>query len=119
MGSATTRAVSKASRLYDNSGWDLVDGTKKGAVKLDAMADEDLPAELKGKDAAERKAIVDAKAKEREEIQARIQKLQAERREVRRREAEGGGGPWSGDSLDKAIIESASKQAAAAGMALE
>jgi hypothetical protein len=118
MGSATTRAVSKASRLYDNSGWDLVDGSKKGAVKLDDLKDEELPAELKGKSVEERKAIVDAKAKERAELQARIQKLQAEREKFvaeKQRAAASEGA----DTLDKAIIESASKQAAAQGMALE
>ncbi|HEX8699059.1 MAG TPA: vWA domain-containing protein, partial [Myxococcaceae bacterium] len=118
MASATTRAVSKASRLYDNSEWDLVDGTKKGAVKLDAVADEDLPAELQGKSAEERKAIVDAKAKEREQIQARIQKLQSEREKFVAEKEKAAAAPGA-VTLDKAIIESASKQAAAAGMALE
>ncbi|WP_224360469.1 vWA domain-containing protein [Hyalangium versicolor] len=117
-GSATTRAVSKASRLYDNSGWDLVDGTKKGAVKLEAMKDEELPAELKGKNAEERKAIVDAKAKERADIQAKIQKLQTEREKfvAEKQKAEASEG---GATLDKAIIESATKQAAAQGLAIE
>ncbi len=117
-GSATTRAVSKASRAYDNSGWDLVDGTKKGAVKLDEMKDEDLPAELQGKSADERKAIVDAKAKERSEIQGRIQKLQAEREKflVEKQKAAAAEG---GATLDSAIIESATKAAEAQGMALE
>lgn len=116
--SATMRAVSKASRLYDNSGWDLVDGTKKGAVKLDEMKDEELPAELQGKNAQERQAIVDSKAKERADIQARIQKLQGERDQyvAGQQKAAASAGPAS---LDKAIIESATKQAAAQGMALE
>jgi hypothetical protein len=118
MGSATTRAVSKASRLYDNSGWDLVDGTKKGAVKLEAIAEEELPAELQGKSAEERKAIVETKAKEREQLQARIQKLQAEREKFVAEKQQAAAAPGA-VTLDKAIIESASKQAAAAGMALE
>ncbi len=117
-GSATTRAVSKASRLYDNSGWDLVDGTKKGAVKLDAMKDEELPAELQGKNAQERQAIVDAKAKERADIQGRIQKLQTER-EKYVTEKQKAAASQGADTLDKAIIESATKQASAQGMALE
>jgi hypothetical protein len=116
--SATTRAVSKASRLYDNSGWDLVDGTKKGKVKLDAVADADLPAELQGKSVEERKAIVDAKAKEREQIQQRIQTLQAERVKFVAEKEKAAAAPAAA-TLDKAIIETASKQAAAAGMALE
>jgi hypothetical protein len=117
-GSAATRAVSKASRAYDNSGWDLVDGTKKGAVKLDELKDEELPSELQGKSAPERQAIVDAKAKERADIQGRIQKLQAEREKflVEKRKSAATEG---GDTLDKAIIDSASKQAASLGMALE
>jgi hypothetical protein len=117
-GSAATRAVSKASRAYDSSGWDLVDGTKKGAVKLDQMKDEDLPAELKGKSAAERQAIVDAKTKERAEIQGRIQKLQAEREKFLA-EKQKAAAAEGGDTLDKAIIESATKAAKAQGMALE
>jgi hypothetical protein len=118
MGSATTRAVSKASRLYDNSGWDLVDGTKKGAVKLDELKEEELPPELKGKSVEERKAIVDAKAKERADLQSRIQKLQAEREKyvAEKQKAEASKG---GDTLDKAIIESATKQAASQGLELE
>lgn len=118
-GSATTRAVSKASRMYDNSGWDLVDGTKKGSVKLEEMKEEELPAELKGKNAAERQAFVDAKAKERADIQGRIQKLQAEREKFVAEKQKAAASSAGGDSLDKAIIESASKQAAAQGMALE
>ncbi|MDY7229508.1 vWA domain-containing protein [Hyalangium rubrum] len=118
VGSATTRAVSKASRLYDNSDWDLVDGAKKGKVKLEAVKDEELPQELRGKNAQERQAIVDAKAKERADIQGRIQKLQAEREKfvADKQQAAPAGAPAT---LDKAIIESASKQAAAQGLALE
>ena len=119
MASATTRAVSKASRLYDNSGWDLVDGAKKGAVKVDELKEEDLPEELKGKSASERQAYVDAKAKERADIQARIQKLQSEREKFVAEKQKAAAAAQGGESLDKAIIESASKAAAEQGMALE
>jgi hypothetical protein len=117
-GSAATRAVSKASRAYDNSGWDLVDGKKKGKVKLEQMKDEELPTELKGKSVAEREAIVEAKAKERAEIQSRIQKLQAEREKFLAQKQQAAAAEGA-DTLDKAIIESATKAAAAQGMALE
>jgi hypothetical protein len=117
-GSAATRAVSKASRAYDNSGWDLVDGTKKGAVKLDDLKEEELPAELQGKSASERQALVDAKAKERAELQGRIQKLQAERQKFLA-EKQKAAASEGADTLDKAIIESATKAASAQGMALE
>jgi hypothetical protein len=116
--SATTRAVSKASRLYDNSSWDLVDGTKKGAVKLEALKDEELPEELRGKNAEERKAIVEAKEKERSAIQARIQQLNQERQKYlaekqKEQAAEGN------DTLDKAILQSVQTQAKAQSFTLE
>ena len=116
--SATTRAMSKASRLYDNSGWDLVDGTKKGKVKLEELKDEELPEELRGKSAEERKAIVQAKEKERSELQARIQQLNQERQKFlaekqKEQAAEGG------ETLDKAILQSVQTQARAQSFTLE
>jgi hypothetical protein len=116
--SATTRAVSKASRLYDNSNWDLVDGTKKGAVKLEALKDEDLPEELKGKSVEERKAVVAAKEKERTELQARIQQLSQERQKYlagKQKEAAAEGT----DTLDKALLQSIRTQAGAQSFTLE
>jgi hypothetical protein len=116
--SATTRAVSKASRLYDNSSWDLVDGTKKGKVKLEALKDEELPEELRGKSVEERKALVEAKEKERAALQARIQQLNQERQKFlaekqKEQAAEGN------DTLDKAILQSVRTQAKAQSFTLE
>jgi hypothetical protein len=118
MASATSRAVSKSSRLYDNSGWDLVDGVKKGKVKVEALKDEELPEELKGKSVEERKAIVEAQEKKRVEIQARIQTLNQERgkyiaEQQKAQSAQGGA------TLDKAILESVKTQAAEQNLSLE
>ncbi|HEX8824653.1 MAG TPA: vWA domain-containing protein [Archangium sp.] len=116
--SATSRAVSKASRLYDNSGWDLVDGTKKGKVKLEELKDEELPEELRGKSAEERKAVLAAKEKERGELQARIQHLNQERQKYlasKEKESAAEGG----NTLDKAILQSVQAQAGAQGFTLE
>jgi hypothetical protein len=118
MASATQRAVSKSSRMYDNSGWDLVDGMKKGKVKVEELKEDALPEELKGKSAEERKALVEAKAKERETLQARIQQLNQEReRYVAEKQkalaAEGG------DTLDAAVLKSVRTQAQAQGFDLE
>jgi hypothetical protein len=74
---------------------------------------------LQGKSAEERKAFVDAKAKERADIQARIQKLQLEREKFVAEKQKAAASAAGGDSLDKAIIESAARQAKAQGMALE
>ena len=109
MGAATQRAVSKASASYDNSGWDLVDGTKKGAVKLEEVAAEELPEEMRSLKPQERKAYVETKAKEREEIQKKIQQLNAERdryvaEEMKKRSEKGEA------TLDEALLESAKEQ---------
>ncbi|PTL76047.1 VWA domain-containing protein [Vitiosangium sp. GDMCC 1.1324] len=116
--SATTRAMSKASRLYDNSSWDLVDGTKQGKVKLEALKDEELPEELRGKNAEERKAVLDAKEKERTALQARIQQLSQERQKYlagkeKEQAAEGN------NTLDKAILQSVHTQSKEQGFTLE
>ncbi|MGZ3457788.1 MAG: vWA domain-containing protein [Archangium sp.] len=116
--SATTRAMSKASRLYDNSSWDLVDGTKQGKVKLDALKDEELPEELRGKSAEERKALVEAKEKERVSLQSRIQQLSQERQKYlagKQKELAAEGN----DTLDRAILQSVHTQAEAQDFKLE
>jgi hypothetical protein len=117
--SATTRAVSKASRLYDNSNWDLVDGTKKGAVKLEALKDEELPEELRGKSVEERKAVIAAKEKERTQLQARIQQLSQERQKYlaeKQKEAAAAEGTYT---LDQALLQSIRTQAGTQSFTLE
>ena len=44
------RAAAKAAPQYSNSAWDLVDAKKAGAVKLEEMAEAELPEEMKGHD---------------------------------------------------------------------
>lgn len=80
-GAAASRAQSKASHLYKNSAWDLVDGVKDGTVKLETLKDEELPESMRGKTLEQKKAVLAAAAKEREEIQGRIRTLSAEREE--------------------------------------
>jgi von Willebrand factor type A domain len=116
--SATTRAVSKASRLYDNANWDLVDGTRTGAVRLEKLKEEDLPAELRGKSLEQRRAIVEAREKERTALRDRIQQLNLERQqylEARQKEP----GSQANDTLDKAILQSVRTQAEAQSFTLE
>lgn len=71
-GYVASRAQAKATANYSNEAWDLVDAEKKGRVKVEAMRAEELPAELRDKSVAERKAYVASKAKEREAIQKQI-----------------------------------------------
>ena len=73
------RAVSKSSRLYKNSQWDLVDAVEDDEAVLSKLKDNDLPKELQGKSKSEIKAYVDDKKAEREKIQKEIQELNAKR----------------------------------------
>lgn len=109
---AIARTVSKSTALYNNSAWDLVDAVRSGTVEVDQLAEDELPAELRGLDAAERAAKIAATADERQRIQARIQQLAAEREafvtaELTRRAAAGA----RTAALDDAILQSVRAQA--------
>ncbi|WP_396590631.1 VWA domain-containing protein [Allomuricauda sp. R78024] len=73
------RAVSKSSRLYKNSKWDLVDAVEDDEFEVSELKDKDLPAELKGKSEKEIKQYVQDKKTEREKIQKQIQELNTKR----------------------------------------
>ena len=73
------RAVSKAGKLYRNSAWDLVDAEKEGKVELEKLKDEELPEEMRKMSLEDRRAHLDKKAQERQEIQQKIQELSEER----------------------------------------
>jgi hypothetical protein len=109
-GAMVTRAVAKSSAHYDNSGWDLVDGTKNGTVKVEELKDEQLPQELRGLTVAGRKALIEKKAKEREEIQKRIQQLSQERERYVAAEMKKQG-EAAPATLDAALVKSAWSQA--------
>ncbi|PKK89239.1 MAG: hypothetical protein CVV64_15120 [Candidatus Wallbacteria bacterium HGW-Wallbacteria-1] len=111
------RVQAKASAAYSNSAWDLVDAQKEGKVSLEAMEEDSMPAELKGKTMEEKREIVDNLAQKRTEVQAKIKKLTEERErfvaEKKKNSAE------TGTSLDAAIIDAVTKQAAARGFSFE
>lgn len=73
------RSVTKSGGQYRNSGWDLVDAKKDGAVMIEELKDEELPDEMKKMSIKERKEYVDKMSKERENIQNKINKLNDER----------------------------------------
>lgn len=112
------RASAKASALYVNSMWDLVDAVSRGEVKLEEVAEEDLPEDMRAMSLEEQQAHLKAKADERAAIQKRIQELQAARAEYvaqKRREMAGAEAPTLGEALTAAIR----KQAKAKGLEWE
>ncbi|MCD6406041.1 MAG: VWA domain-containing protein [Planctomycetes bacterium] len=117
-GSNVQRAVSKSSRQYVNSSWDLVDALRETNVKLDDVKEKDLPEEMKKMTIDERKAYVKGKADERKSIQAKIQKLNEARKtyvakELKKR-AESGE-----NTFDAAIIKALRRQAEAKGFQID
>jgi hypothetical protein len=115
-GAAVHRALTKATRLYANAVWDLVDAVKNGQVDLEAVKTKDLPPDLQKLTPADRRARVEAKAQERARLQARIQELEAERKrylaQIRRADA-------GVASLDEVMMEALRDQAACRGFALQ
>ena len=76
---AVKRAVSKSSRLYTNSSWDLVDASKAEGFDIDKVKKEELPMELKEKSKTEIASYIEGKKKERSDIQKEIQDLNSKR----------------------------------------
>ncbi|MEW5743691.1 MAG: vWA domain-containing protein [Myxococcota bacterium] len=106
---ASTRAAAKASAMYDNAGWDLVDAKKKGE-SIATMPAAALPPEMQKMDPKEREAFVEQKAKERAEIQAQIAKLSKERDEYVQAELKKRARDAT-KTMDDALLESAKAQA--------
>ncbi|PIF00829.1 MAG: hypothetical protein CR994_04045 [Maribacter sp.] len=73
------RAVSKSSRMYKNSSWDLVDAIDDQDFDIKDIEKEQLPVQLQNKSTAEIKRHVETKKAERANIQRKIQELNAKR----------------------------------------
>ncbi|WP_254048042.1 VWA domain-containing protein [Synechococcus sp. BDU 130192] len=74
-----TRGISKSSAYYRNSSWDLVDAIAEAEVSLETLAETALPEELQGLSLAEQEAYIANTQAEREQIQAQIRDLTAQR----------------------------------------
>lgn len=105
---AVKRAISKSSRLYENSSWDLVDADKKGKLDYKNIKSKKLPKELENKTIAEIKSYVKSKAKERSEIQIKINELDTKRRSyIAKKQKE----DTQKDVLNNVMIKAIKKQA--------
>jgi hypothetical protein len=103
------RAVTKSSANYRNTGWDLVDAVRAKQVDLNEAKEEDLPQNMREMSLEQRAAYVETKAKERAEIQTRIQHLNVQRNEYIARETQ----KQQGDTLGSVIKQVIRAQAAA------
>lgn len=78
-GALVNRAVTKASKNYRNDNWDLVDAVKTKKAKLEEIKPKELPQELQKMTVKQRAEYVEAKSKERTDLQEKIAKLSNER----------------------------------------
>ena len=109
-GAPMQRAQSKASSLYRNANWDLVDAAVNDkTVKLEDVKEADLPENMRGMTPEQRKAHVEAQAKARTDIQEKIKSLGTEREKFiaeKRRESTAAGE----NTLDSAILGAVGEQ---------
>lgn len=111
---ATERAISKSKHVYKNESWDLVDASKTTTFSYTKIERSTLPKELQGYSDAQLKAYVEAKAKERATIQAKINELSLLREKYI---AEKQKTMVAGEtSLDQAMLKAIRAQANAKGM---
>jgi Mg-chelatase subunit ChlD len=117
-------AAAAADRLSFNAstgrsvqgGGELIDSLERGEVKLEDLEAEELPEDLRGLDDDQLAAAVEAKRAKRKKIQARLEKLLAERNAFlvaeRKRLAEAG----TGDAFDEQVARTVREQAARKGI---
>lgn len=78
-GAVVQRSIAKASANYRNASWDLVDAAKEKDFEITKVKKEQLPAEMQKMTVEERKVHIEKNAKEREQLQTKINQLNAER----------------------------------------
>jgi len=106
------RAVTKSSTYYRNELWDLVDAVSSNKVKLEDITEEDFPEKLRKMNKEERNIYIEAQAKQRVEIQQRIQELNEQRKkyvaeEMKKRQLQG---YTLGSAVIKAVRDQAEKK---------
>lgn len=73
------RTKTKASAMYNNADWDMVDAAKEGHLELESIPENSLPKEMQGMNSEERKAYVATKTTERKKLQKEIITLSKKR----------------------------------------
>jgi len=111
------RMVAKTQAAYSNSSWDLVDAKNAGVVDLDKIAVKDLPPEMQKMTPAQRKAYVAQNEKKRGEIQAKIRKLDEERKKYVAEQMKKV--PAARSTLDTAVVKAARDSGAKKGYRFE
>jgi hypothetical protein len=108
---AVARSGAKATRLYNNRDWDLVDAAEEEGFALDELAPAELPKEMRGMSAKERVAYVSKKAAERRKLQKKLISLNKKRQAYIKVEIEKKGDAKN-QAFDAVLIDALREQAA-------
>lgn len=76
---STKRIMSKGSKVYKNTSWDLVDASKEKGFKISQVKNSTLPKEMQTMNTEQKKDFVDKKLKERASIKVEIKELGVKR----------------------------------------
>lgn len=111
------RSVAKASKVYTNTSWDLVDLViAKGMPILETIKTEDLPNEMNKMSMEERKKYVATKIEQRKKLQTQIAQLNEERQKYIEEKMKSQG---KEGTLDTAIVNAVREQAVKKGFKLK
>ena len=105
------RAAAKASSMYNNSSWDLVDAISTGKVELDKLDEKELPENLRKMTKDKRKEFVQSKVEERLELKKQISELSLERNMYVAEKKKEVGAP-SPSTMNEAVTSAIQKQGA-------
>jgi len=102
---AAERAASKATSLYRNDSWDLVDAVQNKTVDLEKLKPADLPASMQKLSKKDQQTFLDAKAKERQQIQQQITDLSKQRDQYVQNELKKSG-QKTDNAFDQQVLQS-------------
>lgn len=105
-GNSVNRAISKSSKVYVNSSWDMVDAAKEKEFDVAKINKDDLPEEMQNMTVTERNSYIESKKSERVAVQKEIAALSIKRTEYLNTQAQSAEG-----MLDNALLTAIKKQA--------
>ncbi len=105
--------AAKAAPSAAYGGADLLSAVEARSVKLDKIADDELPDEMRKMTAAERQAYVDKKLAERKARQARLDELNRKRADYLAEQAKKGA---ARDSFDAKVLDAVKEKGAKVGL---
>lgn len=102
------RTLSKSSKVYKNSNWDLIDASTEKEIDLSKLEKKELPKEIRNLSETQLKSYINNKAKERDSIKKSLNELRKKRGKFVEKENQK---KDKSSLLDDAIISTITEQA--------